>query len=429
MGGMVLKVAFDVLSTIALIFGFSLIGADIKPNIKKYGLFLITVTIQMMLLRYILIGVLWTYAGTLMYICAILTYAVIFRESILRSVICFIAALMLLVLIETLLIALLSLFGIVPESAEQMGWPRMTASIAEIGLLIVIKRFVPLKTIIQPVEQYFPIFAFIFINLFLFLTLIKVSIDIQITGHGQHDFLLFLLSIAAAIINILIIISFVRENRKTKRLERYNELKQAVEPLIERSIRIQHDFKNHLNVIKTYMGEENHVGLKAIDSINENIQAQSEYLKWNNPIFGALIQRKMSEAKENRIIFKAAPYGVDHLFPLEDYQVASIIMNLLDNAFDAVKELPEEEREVTLEMGIDDTLYLSVANTGRIDSEVIGKMFNKGFSTKGTGRGMGLHAVKNLVSQYNGEIEVTPAQNRIEIRVMFNVDSEKQHVS
>ena len=429
MSGIVLKVGFDILSTIALIFGFSLIGAKIIPNRKRYVLFLLCATLLMVLIRYILMDVLWSYAGTLMYAITVLMYAAIFRESIIQSVISFIVALMMLVLIEMILISMLGFFGITPESAEQLGWPRMIASSAEIVLLIVIKRYVPLKKTIKPIARYFPVFAYIFINLFLFLTLIKVTIDLQMTGRENHQFSLFVMSIAVAVINILIIISFVRENRKTKRLERYNELKQAVQPLIDRSIRIQHDFKNHLNVIKTYMGEDNTSGLKAIDNINENMRAQSEYLKWNNPIFGALIQRKMSEANEKGIVFQAVPFGVDQLFPLEDYQLASIMMNLLDNAFDAVMELPQENRKVTLEMGMDDMVYLSVVNTGRIDSEVISKMFNKGFSTKGTGRGMGLHAVKNLVNQYNGEIEVSPSQNQTEIRVMFDTKTEKQNAS
>jgi|GEM_PF-6542752 len=426
---MAVKILFDILSTAALIAGFSIFGAGMRKNGKRYVVAFLFVTAQMLILRHIVIDYIGSYAGILLYLFAIITYAIVFNESIIRSTMVFIISLLPIIVIETILMYLLNVIGIETLDAQQLQWPRVVASLAEIATIIVIKKTVSVKKLLQPIERFFTIFAYVFINLFLFLLMMKVTIDVEIVGSRHNSEFLLIIVATAAVASTIIISSFVSENQKTKRLKKYNELKQAVEPLIENNMRIQHDFKNHLNVIRTYIGKDNDDGQRYIREINNEAKEQSEYLKWKNPIFGALIQRKMSEAKKKQIDFKAVPGGFDKMFPLEDYQMASIIMNLLDNAFEATVLLPSDQRHVYLEMGQRENVYISVTNTGIIQTEIIAKMFNKGFSTKGQGRGAGLYAVKCLVTQNNGEIEISPTEDKIEIIISFSPIEERQSVS
>ena len=100
-------------------------------------------------------------------------------------------------------------------------------------------------------------------------------------------------------------------------------------------------------------------------------------------------------------------------------QISQVLINILNNAFDAV--LPLSDRFVQLEArDLGDRVELSIANSGpKIPPELEHKIFQPFFTTKGVGKGtgLGLSISKGLIESNNGEISLdfASAQTRFVI--------------
>lgn len=92
---------------------------------------------------------------------------------------------------------------------------------------------------------------------------------------------------------------------------------------------------------------------------------------------------------------------------LSDTQAVTIVGNLLDNAFDAVANMPPERRHVRLR--IDDaggTTVIEVADRGEgLPCDGVA-LFERGVSTKAGHRGLGLALVREAVTAAMGTVEV-----------------------
>jgi PAS domain S-box-containing protein len=99
-------------------------------------------------------------------------------------------------------------------------------------------------------------------------------------------------------------------------------------------------------------------------------------------------------------------------------QFRQVVMNLILNAGEAIGT-HGGSITITGKQGISTAaagghfVCLEVADTGCGMSEAVRKcIFDPSFSTKGTGRGMGLTAVQNIVHSHGGTVEVTSALGR-----------------
>ena len=92
--------------------------------------------------------------------------------------------------------------------------------------------------------------------------------------------------------------------------------------------------------------------------------------------------------------------------PMEAY--ITILGNLIENAIEELnhQELPVKEIEVGIYIW-DTGSILSVDDTGRgIPGDILDRIFQCGFSTKGENRGSGMYLIKEIVDRYHGEIEI-----------------------
>lgn len=129
----------------------------------------------------------------------------------------------------------------------------------------------------------------------------------------------------------------------------------------------------------------------------------------DNAIIGALLKAKVTEADLKRIRLdidiSASLAGLD----AKAVDLARIIGNLVDNAFDAVLPLEESERIVSVKIHqTGPLLQLEVSNRGpAIDPGALEKIFEPGYTTKGEGHsGLGLHIVKTLAEKLMGTVRV-----------------------
>lgn len=91
----------------------------------------------------------------------------------------------------------------------------------------------------------------------------------------------------------------------------------------------------------------------------------------------------------------------------------TVLGNLLQNAIDELQECSTKLREISLGLFIDESYtIISVTDTGRgVPETVRNYLFQKGVSTKGTGHGIGLFLVKEMVDKNHGTIELDTVEN------------------
>ncbi|WP_075865475.1 sensor histidine kinase [Carboxydothermus islandicus] len=227
----------------------------------------------------------------------------------------------------------------------------------------------------------------------------------------------FMLILMDALISVLFIFSMKRiinllqEEIKLKtQLDYLNQIEELV-----RTLRLQrHNFNHELQVIYGLLEVEAFREAKEyIKKYLEEIAVTSELIKTDKLEITALLQTKASLAESRKINFKVEVKTSLRDLPLEVRDFNVILGNLIDNAFEAVERLPSDQRKVEVELTKDLMGYVFIVrNYGLpIKQEVIEKIFEPGFSTKGEGRGMGLYSVKKLVQKYNGDIQVKSDAN------------------
>lgn len=226
------------------------------------------------------------------------------------------------------------------------------------------------------------------------------------------DYIIF--GIWAILLGVLIM-SWQREKfdkiAKEKELELRKTYDTVYEQLLESVRKKQHDFHNHILAIYSH-----HMLAKDYDTLvslqkkycdeimNDNRYAR--LLSGNSPMIVAFLYSKFIEA-ENKGCHIEYNIKVDKLLcRIPQYKIVEILGVLLDNAVEAVAEYGTRSIYVEiLEMA--DLIQIVVKNDSTHFEEYELKNFlDAGYSTKGTGRGTGLAKVKEILLEYDCQLDV-----------------------
>ena len=154
---------------------------------------------------------------------------------------------------------------------------------------------------------------------------------------------------------------------------------------------------------------------EAIDFISKEVDVAQGFIQFlmkeiPDPIVAGFILGKVSLASELKIHFIIDRDSSFRDVPVEinrDFLV-TIIGNLVNNAFEAVRENEKEEKRVTLFLtDLGKELIIEVEDNGKgIDAETNEQIFKEGFTTKNnnTNSGIGLSLVNKAVNDLGGNI-------------------------
>ena len=179
-----------------------------------------------------------------------------------------------------------------------------------------------------------------------------------------------------------------------------------------------HDFTNKLHVILglIQIGEYD----KAVSYIENISIIQRETLSKvmhsvDNPSFAALLIGKIARASECNVkfILKDGLHFKDSDIQLPSEALVTIVGNLIDNALDSMNmniSLDSVGKATGRELVFGaftkpGKLFITVTDNGcGIPDDIKDRVFENGFSTKGTGRGVGLYHTKQLIESLGGSI-------------------------
>ncbi|WP_439777996.1 ATP-binding protein [Lysinibacillus pakistanensis] len=182
------------------------------------------------------------------------------------------------------------------------------------------------------------------------------------------------------------------------------------------ALRVQtHEHKNKLHTIAGLLQLGHHEqALSYLTQVKEEHDEITNFLneRIKNENISGLLLSKISYAKEQGIRLEIDRESHLTVFPknLDHHDFVILFGNLIENAFDALKDTQLDEKIVHVSVDEDeDVLAILVTDNGiGMTEEVRAHIFDNGFSTKEKkGRGIGLYLIQEIVHKGQGDIEVT----------------------
>ncbi len=175
----------------------------------------------------------------------------------------------------------------------------------------------------------------------------------------------------------------------------------------------QHDMKNHITAI---------LGMVyTCNNYEELVSKQKEYCNYvleqnedaklvlsvENPLITGFLYSKIKEAEKVGITVEHKVIVCEKDLPFPEYEIIDMAGILFDNAIEALNNSNETIKKIIVNIICEDKLIIAIANTaGCFDDAMIEQFFERNYSSKGIGRGIGLNKLKRIVKEKNGEIIV-----------------------
>ena len=235
-----------------------------------------------------------------------------------------------------------------------------------------------------------------------------------IQAYSSGTFLIFFL-LGCLVLDVYIVVVFYRISivRKTEKenallqqqsemqLEVYSDLQQRY----QNSMRTIHDAKRHVRALESLIQSDHLAEAQQYkESLFQKLNELQPSIQCDNPLLSAILNHVFLKTEQRHIALKMDLQGEEQLSMLAGVDLTTIVSNLLDNAVDAVSELPEEQRyihfAVAFQMG---EIMIHVENPTKNDLKREG---NAVVSTKEGHLGLGLKNVEMVVKKYKGDFKI-----------------------
>lgn len=394
-----------------------------KKNIIKY----ILVSLSICTVNNILAYFEFEYVFFINYCLIILFVSFIFKKKLKTTLLEFVIVIIITMVVQFIIFGFFTLASNFIDSSLIINDELRGLIVNSIMLImiIMIRRFIPYnKIFISNISM--QIIFFYLINAFIYIFIIKSiwESDNTIIEKNITKFVIILLIYIFVNIGFLKELVFLIEEKKN--LEAYNRYSKLTVDLVNDVKSKQHDFKNHLStiygIVQVSDEEDSRGKIKAyIEELSESLLKEQNLISLDNKVLAGIIYSKLQRADELDINFTYSINSDINLIPVKDYELAEILFNLLDNAFEAVNKL-EDKRWVQLVIDKEkENSIIHIKNSGATLKNInISEIFKKGFSTKGSQRGFGLYNIKSIVDKYGGSIEIATQKDSTEFILSFH---------
>lgn len=257
-----------------------------------------------------------------------------------------------------------------------------------------------------------------------------VTINMLLVVDSNNYKFIFINMVLIFIICIILIYIFnkivnvMTENARQKILikqsEYYEKQIEADRKHINNTRKIKHDMKNHMYAIKNMA--KNNMSKDIITYTNDilgKIEGEKVYINTGNYLIDGILNVKFEEIKNQGIDFKydvKIPEGIK----LPEFEVITILGNLLDNAIEGVKSIKDNRYIEVFISYKDSNLLIKIVNT--FDGLVIKD--NKGFVSRKEEKvyhGIGLENVCEQVEKSNGYMNIDTGNCTFTVDLFINL--------
>ena len=245
--------------------------------------------------------------------------------------------------------------------------------------------------------------------------------------HSEAYYRAFLgVLLCVLLLNIIIYCTMIHISKKNdavqnmtlikKQLEMQEESIHVLEDNYNKTVKLRHDMKNHIGCALQLAesGKLSDVITYLSELSDEKLNAISGYIKTQRNVIGAVLNTKMSKAKQMGVRMQC--YLLSEMDTVSDVDAGILLANLLDNALEAC-EKNKSASDILLKIWAESGYYcLELSNT--VETAVL--LDNPELKTNKKDKnlhGLGLQSVRDIVSKYEGVISFEQKSGRFFVYV------------
>ena len=299
-------------------------------------------------------------------------------------------------------------------------------------LLIVKSLRLDFNEIQEGFKRYYSKYLLLLINISMFVYMISVSILViyrdkladadNWRGH-INNFYIVLFFVMLLYLNAISKEKLEKEiiDQKDTQLNELSIYSHHVESLYEEIRSFRHDYINILTSLKLGIDNQDIEAIKTVyngvlrDSANQFYDSKFDIAKLSNiknDAIKSILSAKLLEAQNRGISISVEIEEPVSNFRIELLDFITVLSVLCDNAIEATIEAISPRMTVAL-MNNDDSLVLIVENSIKSEKVDVNHIFDRGYSSKGEGRGLGLHNVNSVLEKYPKSTITTRSANHL----------------
>lgn len=232
----------------------------------------------------------------------------------------------------------------------------------------------------------------------------------------------------------VLMIKLISRQRIENDLERSNEfletyalgLRREAEVLRSSEEKMQllrHDSRHVYRIIRVYLEEGKTEQIKdLLDQMDTELQSFSKKRFCENITVNGILSGSDAKARKEKVEFICQADVPKKLESINEFELATVISNLLDNAIYAAKQVEEQgERKVVMRIfPVKGQLVLEITNTFVKPCE-FSSVTGLPLSTKGKGHGYGMRSVQAFANKHRAIFRYSVEDGRFCVRLLTNL--------
>lgn len=201
------------------------------------------------------------------------------------------------------------------------------------------------------------------------------------------------------------------ENVKALELDYYNNLQQKSDEVRK----FRHDFKDTLETVKLLVNKNTDESIEKaqeiLESLSKNINNTKLPFYTNNVVINSVVGAKVDEAQRNNITVHTS-LDLPKDLSIESIDLNCVFLNLLNNAIEACKKIPDiTNREINLKAAIKAGYLIIKTENPFIEIKKDEKGKIKTTKDNAENHGIGLSLISSIAEKYNGFFETKEENN------------------
>lgn len=225
----------------------------------------------------------------------------------------------------------------------------------------------------------------------------------------------------------------ISKNRKIRMLENENyknsvELEEykTIKEKYEHSRIMNHDFREHLNILKTLISEDIQKAQEYVGTVEKECEDSKIEKYSDNNILNILLIRKKKECEENGIKLNITSTNPKLDF-IDGMDTVAIFSNLINNAIEACSDSARKDIFIDLYTVNNAFSVIKVENYADKEPIVVEGMLRSG-KDDGNSHGIGIKSINNSLSKYDGKMSWSYDKAKGMFRTVISINNSQINI-